>query len=87
MCMVEHIYLTSSLFAKVRFSCMFEKYGGGGKLSTFKNSKLQEILENKMENVGACAIRLITVSIIATVFLIIWSKSTVRKKNWQESKY
>ena len=63
MCMVEHIYLTSSLFAKVSFSCMFEKFGGGGKLCTFKTSKVQEILENKMQNVGACAIRLITVPI------------------------
>ena len=84
MCMVEHIYLTSSLFAKVSFSCMFKKFGGGGKLCTFKTSKVQEILENKMQNVGACAIRLITVPTTATVF-VYSIQVNGSKKNWQES--
>ena len=46
---------------------------GWGKLSTFKTIKVQEILENKMEKVGVCAIRLITVSTLATIFVIIRS--------------
>ena len=82
--MVEHIYLTSSLFAKVSFSFMFKKFGGGGKLGTFKTSKVQEILENKMQNVGACAIRLITVPTTATVF-VYSIQVNGSKKNWQES--
>lgn len=66
---------------------MFEKYGGEGKVSTFKISKVLEILENKMGNTGVCVIRLITVSILGTVFVIILSKPTVWKKKMERIKY